>query len=359
MERKTSGGRALRLLYIALLLLGVYLLLRYAVGTLLPFVIGAGIALPISSLARFCKERLGGSQRAWRIFLLFVAWGVILVGLTLALARLAREAGELLELLEGHGEEIAEWIKNTFEAIVSLPAKLPILYKLSDGALGGVGDRLGEATAAMLEKILSGISTGLVNAIGKLALSTPRAIVGALVTVVSSFYICVDREKLLEFFIGLLGKGDTQRLESTLKRLVALLRAHARAYAYLFLITFVELYIGLLLLGRRSAFLVALLIALIDLLPLLGAGLVLLPWAVVLIANGSVASGVGMLALLAVVSAVRQIVEPRLIAKELGLHPFVSLAAMYIGFSAFGFFGMIVAPVAVSLAAEQRRSQNE
>ena len=178
-------------------------------------------------------------------------------------------------------------------------------------------------------------------------------------TVVSSFYICTDREKLLEFLIGGFSRESAERIERTLREILNLVRAHAKAYAYLFLITFGELYIGLLLLGRKSAFLVALLIALIDILPLFGAGFVLLPWAVVLIANGSVASGIGMLVLFAVVSVVRQIAEPRLIGKELGIHPFISLASMYIGFAAFGFFGMLIAPVAVSCVSKITKNNRE
>ena len=69
-----------------------------------------------------------------------------------------------------------------------------------------------------------------------------------------------------------------------------------------------------------------------------------------------------MLVLLAVVSVVRQIAEPRLIGKELGIHPFISLASMYIGFAAFGFFGMLIAPVAVSCVSKvtkQRRDDGQ
>ena len=358
-DRKISSGRVLRLIYLALMLVGLYLLLKYAIGTLMPFIIAAVIALPVSSLAAACQRRLGGKRRAWCVFWLTLAWGGALLVFYFVSRQLVIETGELVELIGAHSEEIAERIKKTFDAVVALPAKLPILNKLSDGTLGTAGEKLGEAIAAMLESLLSKLSGALAGIVGRIALSTPHALIGAVVTVVSSFYICIDREKLLEFLIGGFSRESAERIERTLREILNLVRAHAKAYAYLFLVTFGELYIGLLLLGRKSAFLVALLIALIDILPLFGAGFVLLPWAVVLIANGSVASGVGMLVLLAVVSVVRQIAEPRLIGKELGIHPFISLASMYIGFAAFGFFGMLIAPVAVSCVSKITKNNRE
>ena len=359
MERKISSGRLLKLIYLSLLFVGAYLLLKYALWTLMPFIVATAIALPVSSLADKCAKRLGGKRKAWRVFCLFCVLGLSLLIGYFALKKLFAETGELIELVESHSEEIAVWIKNTFDSVASLPAKLPIFNKLSESDISGVGDKLGEATASMLESVITGVSTRLANLIGRIALSTPRTLIGALIAVVSSFYICVDRETLISYFLGFFSKESAKRVERVMGQTLTLVRAHAKAYVYLFLITFAELYAGLLILGRKSAFVIACAVAFLDVLPLFGAGFVLLPWAIVLIANGSIASGAGMLVLLAVVSIVRQIAEPRLIGKELGLHPFVSLASMYIGLELFGFFGMLIAPVAVSCLSKITKSEIE
>jgi predicted PurR-regulated permease PerM len=96
------------------------------------------------------------------------------------------------------------------------------------------------------------------------------------------------------------------------------------------------------------AFILALLTALVDFLPLLGTGIILIPWAIVSLLLGEVRLGVGLLVLYAVSSVIRQILEPKLIGDGLGLHPLLSLAAMYSGLRLFGVWGMILAPLAVA-----------
>jgi sporulation integral membrane protein YtvI len=358
MEKDRVVSRASRLLYIVLIFAIVYFLLEYALGILMPFIIAVIVAIPISAFSRKCSAKLGGSQKAWGIFWLAIAWGALFLCLTLAVKRLAREAGELLEFINSHSEEISEWIKGSFDNIVALPSRLPFLDGLSDSELG---DKIAQTVSSMLEGLLGKISELLTSAAGKIALGTPRALVGVLVTVVSSFYICVDCNKIRSYLLGLLSDDSQKRMNNIFSQVSAQLRAYARAYLWLFVITFVELYIGFIVLGRKYAFLIAVSVAFVDILPLLGVGFVLVPWGIVLIANGSITSGVGMLILFVIVSVVRQILEPRLVGKGLGIHPLASLSAMYIGFSAFGFFGMLLAPLSVSCVArvaEQRRTKS-
>ena len=105
------------------------------------------------------------------------------------------------------------------------------------------------------------------------------------------------------------------------------------------------MFIGLALLRVPYAFIFALLIALVDFLPLLGTGIILIPWAVVSLLLGEVRLGIGLLALYVFSSVVRQILEPKLIGGGLGLHPLLSLAAMYAGLKLFGVWGMVLAPL--------------
>ena len=92
--------------------------------------------------------------------------------------------------------------------------------------------------------------------------------------------------------------------------------------------------------------------AVVDLLPVLGAGAVLIPWAIVSLLFGSYQMGLGLLILYGVVTLVRQIAEPHVVGSSLGLHPFISLFSVFIGWELFGILGMIVAPFAALLARE-------
>ena len=120
-----------------------------------------------------------------------------------------------------------------------------------------------------------------------------------------------------------------------------------RAECILLLVTFLQLLAGLLLLRQEYALLLALLIALIDALPVFGTGTVLLPWAAVLCVAGDVPRGIALAALYAVIAVVRSVLEPKVMAAQVGLPPLVALAAMYVGFRVMGVAGMVLLPLAV------------
>lgn len=117
----------------------------------------------------------------------------------------------------------------------------------------------------------------------------------------------------------------------------------------MFLLTFGELFLGLLLLRERYAFLLAFLIALMDILPVLGVGTALLPWAIFRLLGGNTWGGVGLILLYAVITVVRQITEPHLVGKSIGLHPLVTLFAFFAGMKLFGFAGIFLGPIAALL----------
>ena len=134
------------------------------------------------------------------------------------------------------------------------------------------------------------------------------------------------------------------RAEGWRDSLATAAKKYVRAYLALSGITFVEMFLGLTVLRVPYAFLIALGIALIDFLPLLGTGAVLVPWAVVMLVTGNMHWGLGLLILFGVSSLVRQFTEPRLLGAELGLHPLASLLAVYAGWKLFGVWGMMLAP---------------
>ena len=116
--------------------------------------------------------------------------------------------------------------------------------------------------------------------------------------------------------------------------------------------TFCQLLAGLLLIRQEYALLLAALIALIDALPVFGTGTVLVPWAAAVCLLGNVPKGIALLALFAVISVVRSVLEPKLVAAQAGLPPLASLAAMYVGFCAMGVAGMVLAPVLLLLVKQ-------
>jgi sporulation integral membrane protein YtvI len=274
--------------------------------------------------------------------------------MTLAVRRLYSEAQEFVRYLGENVDMIRDAVGNFTDKTMSFPTDSPLLQEL-----GEVGEKIGEWLSTALADAGEKGSAVLASVVGKIAMGTPKAVVGTVVAVVSSFYLCCDLENIKNYLLGFLGEESQRKVREMISRVLGGIKAYAVAYFWLFVITFVELYLGLFLLGRRYALLLALLLALVDMLPLFGAGVFVVPWGIFLILNGDTANGVGLFILLGVMSITRQIVEPRLVGKKLGIHPLASLASMYVGFRIFGFWGMILAPVAVLVVKEMRKAKEQ
>ena len=122
-----------------------------------------------------------------------------------------------------------------------------------------------------------------------------------------------------------------------------------RAYLLIMLITFGELAAGLLLLRVDYALFIAALVAVLDILPLIGSGGILIPWAVIALLRGDTPLGVGILLLYGVITVVRNIIEPKIVGGQIGLHPLVTISAMFFGIKVLGVGGILLGPIGALL----------
>ena len=340
-------SRAGRLFCVALAVIAGYAVLKYALGIVLPFAIAWLVALIVESLAGRSRKRFGGGIRAWRIFYVFSVWAAVAVVCALVVKRLVRQGGELISYVKQNGEAIADAIGQAVDRIMELPSRIPFL-----GGLEGTGGYMEGIASAVMSKVSERAGELIADLTERLITATPAVSVGVLVCVISSVYLSVDRDAIADLACGWMEGEARARIGRWARRIESGIKGFGRAYFWMYLIAFAELYAGLIILRRNYALALAAIIALIDVMPLLSGGLVLVPWGCVMIAQGEVAVGAGLIALTAVMAVVRQAVEPRLVGKGLGLHPFVSLAAMYVGLRVFGFWGTIILPMGISIVAE-------
>ena len=122
-----------------------------------------------------------------------------------------------------------------------------------------------------------------------------------------------------------------------------------RSYAIIMSITFVELSIGLSIIGVDNAIVIALLIAIFDILPVLGTGGIMIPWAVITAIQGDYSMAIALFAVYIVVTIIRNIIEPKIVGSQLGLHPVATLASLFVGAQLFGAVGLFGFPIGLSL----------
>lgn len=354
MEREKWQSRSAKLFCAALVFVGAYLLLKYALGAFLPFLAALAASLPVISLSRLSAEKLGGSRKAWGRFYILLFWLTVFFGAGLLFKWIIVGIGKFAEYLSENSAIISETVENALITVTELPLKIPILGKLiRDG--GELAVKAEQAFFDFMSEAGGKISASIASFAAMVAVGTPKAFLGTVVAVIASFYMCSDTDGIVKRLGGLLPKDKADKAREIARRMKIGFKAYLKAYALLFCINFFMLWVGLALLGREYPFLISLLLALLDLLPLFGASAVIAVWGAFLLIVGNTATGLGMIALAATVGAVRQIAEPRLVGKGIGIHPLFSLAAMYIGFRFFGFWGMVLAPIAILAVKEARK----
>ena len=166
-----------------------------------------------------------------------------------------------------------------------------------------------------------------------------------IVTLISLIYFSLDLERINAFCNRILPANISAALGKFKDGVLFVIKKYIRSYLLIMLITYLTVLLGFFVLGVEHAPLIALVVALLDILPVIGVGTVLIPWGIVEIAMGEQFMGVGLLILFVVNTLVRQLSEPKIVGKNLDLHPVATLIFLYVGYRLFGFAGLILFPV--------------
>lgn len=329
----------LTLLCAALAAAGVWL----AFTVLLPWVLPFLLALVLGWLMEPAVKMLMGRFRLKRglaaalttaglALLLCGALGLVLWRVGYELALLLGRLPVLLSGLPALGDQAEDW---AYRFIVALPVQLQGFAK---DALDGF-IRQGISLPAKLYDILAGIAAGAAAAV-------PDAMLFLFTTALAAYFTSAARPQVLSFLSRQMPESWRDRLGKAVPVLKTALGGWLRAQGLLMLVTFGELTVGFLILQVDLALLLAALVALVDALPVFGTGTVLLPWALFSLLSRDWKLAIGLTVLYGLVSAVRSLLEPRLVGQKAGLPPLAALFAMYVGFRALGVWGMILSPLA-------------
>ena len=331
--------------YYAVAAAAMYLLLRYALPWLLPFFLALAVAAAVEPALCFVREKM----HLKRAFLAAVAT-LLVVGLTLAavgglLGALWRQVNDLLhrapQLLAMLPQMMEQLGTRLEEYRVTLP---PSAQKAVNDAVAAVGSILGDAAVKLSAALLDGIT--------KFVRHLPGALLFCVTVVMAIFFTMSSYPQLRAFLLRQVPTEKREAAKALKEGALGAVLKWLRSQIILITVTFLQLLTGLLLLRREYALLLALLIALMDALPIFGAGMALLPWAAVLAIWGDVVGALGLTALYLVVWLVRSFLEPKLLGKSGGLPPLPSLLAIYVGWQAAGVAGMIIGPLLLLLAKE-------
>ena len=323
-----------------------YLALKYALPLLMPFVLAFVIAYVLRRPIRFLSRVVHVPKGLVAVLLVVLTYGVI--GLLLALAgiRITATITSLVQQIPSfYYSHILPALTELFTWLEELLAKLdPSLMSALQELQTQLIDMLWQLVSSFSGLLLGGVSLAT-----SLATSLPGFLIRMLLMVISTFFITIDYEKIVRFCLGCL-RGNTRRVVLQIKAyVVGTLFVCIRSYALIMCITFVELSIGLSIIGIERAMLVALLIAIFDILPVLGTGGIMIPWVILSALGGDLPQALALLVLYVIITVIRNIIEPRIVGAQIGLHPVLTLMSMFVGNHLFGIVGLFGLPILLSL----------
>lgn len=352
MNEKTEHRRTfiVNTLYFALVVLMIVLAAKYVVPWLLPFLLGYAIAMIFKPAVRWLTGHSRVGEKFAGCVVLLLAYVLIMTLLFFGGYKLVGQLNAVFAGLPNLGTEVIG------------PAMDAVSRFLSD-TLGGIFPDIAQSSSEVLsvtlqdlQSTLISVSTTMVTAIGGLTAKIPSFLLAFFFTIMSSLLISMNYQEVSAFLVKQIPERHRDLFFRIKDDSLATVGKYLIAYLKIMGLTFVELAVGLTFLGIRNSVLVALGIALFDALPVLGTGGIMIPWILLTVLGGNYPLALGLGILYAIVTVIRNIVEPRIVGHQLGLHPLVTLCAIYVGFKLMGIIGMIVFPILVQILSGLNRS---
>ncbi|MGG6313726.1 sporulation integral membrane protein YtvI [Paenibacillus macerans] len=338
--------RVLRGSWICVVLVGSIAAVYWLIPLLYPFLIAWLISYAMNPFVQWLQQHIRLPKWLAVTLALLVYFGSAAIILSAALTRLVKE---LIHLAESFDLRIAEWrnlfiewtqsegIQNIINEINHFIADNPGYENTIHKNIDNTAERVGSFVSHLVNNFL-GIIVNLLSSLPNLGI-----ILG--VILLATFFISNHWERDMRFLAGAIPAPFRKTAGAIWRDLQRALSGYLRAQFIMISITAFIVLIGLLILGVDSAFTYALLIGLVDLLPYLGVGTIMIPWLIYAFATGDVTLGIGLAILYGIILIARQMIEPKVLASSVGLDPLPTLIAMFVGLKLFGVLGLIIGPV--------------
>ena len=356
----------INLVYFAFVIAAYYFFVKYAAALIAPFLVAFAIAMFLQKPVRHISAKTKIPKKpiaAAAVFLILavIAGVIALVGykIVMEFKGLGQYLLERLENLPALIDDIEIWLKSN---IGFLPDAIENTISNS------IGDFTDKARAFIDEKgavslpssddsgkVDLSFLSGPIGSIISTAKQIPMFLTATLISIVACFFLTCDYDNFTNTIKKSLSEEQEKNLVRTKRLFTDVLGKMFKSYATIILITFCEVAIGLNIMKFCNIYeggyivAIALIIAVVDIFPVLGTGTILWPWAFICFVTGDIALGIGIIIMYAVISVLRQVIEPKLVSMNIGIHPVITLMGMYLGAQLFGVLGIFILPITLFL----------
>lgn len=347
----------INVVYTVILVALFYLFFKFAFGTILPILCAVVAAMILQKPVNFiCKKTPLKRGLVSALSVLF-AFAVVISGLVLILIWVGSEFKGFFQYIMIEFEDMPALIHKIEGYIANAIGFLP--EKLESTVMDFISEKLATLTAPTVTPNepsasidLSMLSTPL-KGIWNTAKQIPTTLVSIVVAIVACCFMTADFASVKKLVLGFFQPDTRTKIVRAKRLLFPSLGKMAKAYGIIITITFCELSLGLFLLKLMGIydsgyiFVIAILTAIIDIVPVLGTGTVLIPWAVISLLNANYPLAIGLIIMYACITVIRQIIEPKLVAAQLGIPAFLTIVSMFIGSQIFGVIGIFILPITI------------
>ena len=337
----------------------VYVFFKYCFVIAAPFLLSFFFAVilqrPLGWLDKKTKNKM---HSFWSIVLVLLCVAIILGPVISIIAALFREIGNFISFLGEQLNDLPTFLVTLQNEILKAIKFLPdsIYTSVSESITQFFGNLINDFDVSKLGINMSSITSGLSNGISgvySVVKNIPSILISVVIGIIAWILFTKDYKKVVKFIKLQLPDKHKNLLSETKKIFSSTILKMCWAYGLIMLITFCENFLGLTILNligvmkNSYVFVIAICIAVFDILPVAGSGGILIPWSLIALVSGNVGQCVGLLILYAVITVIRQYIEPKIVGDSLGVNPLVTLAGLYFGLKLFGFMGMFIVPICV------------
>lgn len=340
MEKKVTGITYVKvvvnLLIMALTLVCCFLLVPRIIVYFMPFFIGWIISLIANPLVRFFETKLKVRRKMGTVVVIIAVLALVVTGGYFLLAW-------LIEQLVSFLDELPDMWKNMQGDLENIGKRLTVMYQYLPSNWKHSLDGITEKLQSVWGDLFGSLSAPTMTAVGNFAKNIPLVVIGVIMCLLSAYFFVADKDYLHTIWKKVLPLAVQDRVNMVNRSLKRAVGGYFKAQLKIEMWMYVLLGIGFWILRVRYAFIIAIGVAFLDLLPFFGTGTVLLPWAVIKFLNGEYGMVIGLLIIWGVGQLARQLIQPKIVGDSVGLAPLPTLFLLYIGYRMGGVFGMLIA----------------
>ncbi len=326
--------------------LAIWLVIKFGrplLSLFAPFLFALAAAALLNPLVKRLQKALGWNRQLLSALVLILLFGLVGGGLALLVYA---AAGQLMSLAQ-----------NWSGLLDSLQAALDQVETLFARFLALVPPQVTEIVESTGDELFQWLSDAAPAALanwgveaGEKAMGLPSFLVALIIFVMATFLLTADYPYLRSRAVQHMDEGLLRFLGQLRTTALGAFGGYLKAEFLLSVGVFFILLAGFFVIRQPYGLLLALGLAVMDFIPIIGAGTAMVPWAFIALFTGDLPTAVELMAIWGIIALFRRVMEPKFVGDQTGLSPLLSLASIYVGMKLAGVLGMVFGPVVLLVA---------